>query len=172
MKIRRSFGIWSLLAGGLVLAGSVGSVSGMACAEEVITAAQPPLPTAPLTITDQTGHDHRFTVELAKTPHEQEVGEMFRKEIPSDHGMLFIWPAPQECAMWMRNTYVSLDIVFIDEQNRIHAIEENATPLSEGIISSHGSVRAVLELPAGTTEKLGLVVGDRITSAALSSEAH
>ncbi len=165
-------GFWSLLVCSSMLIGAVPGIGELAFAEETITAAQPPLPSVPLTITDQAGRSHLFTVELARTPHEQEVGEMFRKQIPADHGMLFIWPAPQECAMWMRNTYVPLDMVFIDGQNRIHAIEENAVPLSEGIISSHGPVRAVLELPAGTTERLGLVVGDQISSSALPHEAH
>lgn len=162
---------WGLLLGSLALASAVSGVAS-AHAEETITEAQPPLPEASLTITDQAGHGHVFTVELARTPHQQEVGEMFRRQIAPDHGMLFVWPAPQDSAMWMRNTFVSLDMVFIDEQNRIHAIEEHTTPLSEGIISSHGPVRAVLELPAGTTERLGLVVGDRITSSALPGEVH
>lgn len=138
-------------------------------AEEPITQAQPPLPSVSLTITDHKKQDYLFTVELAKTPREQEIGEMFRKEIPAHHGMLFIWPAAQESAMWMKNTYVPLDIIFIDEQNRIHAIEEHTIPLSEGIISSHGPVRAVLELPAGTTESMGIVVGDHVVSSALPS---
>lgn len=167
----KKFYRWGLLAGGLALAcGGLGSKPVQA--EEAITQAQPPLPEVSLSITDQTGRDHVFTVELARTPHQQEVGEMFRREIAPDHGMLFVWPTPQDSAMWMRNTFVSLDMVFIDEQNRIHAIEEHTTPLSEGIISSHGPVRAVLELPAGTTERLGLVVGDRVTSSALPAGAH
>ncbi|CDG33507.1 MULTISPECIES: DUF192 domain-containing protein [Acetobacteraceae] len=162
---------WGLLAGGLVLAG-LAAAGGMVRAEETVTEAQPPLPEVALTITDQTGRSHAFRVEVASTPRQQEVGEMFRKEIKPDHGMLFVWPAPQESAMWMRNTFISLDMIFIDDQNRIHAIEEHTTPLSEGIISSHGPVRAVLELPAGTAERLGLVVGNRIVSDALPGGAH
>ncbi|MUG05556.1 DUF192 domain-containing protein [Bombella sp. ESL0378] len=155
----------------LILGGCCGGFYSTQAAEP-ITQAQPPLPSVSLTITDQKGQKHPFTVELAKTPHEQEVGEMFRKQIPANQGMLFIWPVAQNTAMWMKNTYVSLDMVFIDDQNRIHAIEERTTPLSEGIISSHGPVRAVLELPAGTTEALGIVVGDRVTSLALSGSVE
>ncbi len=161
---------WGLLVGFMLVGGLFGA--GPIRAETAITEAQPPLPEVQLTITDQSGHDHVFTVELARTQHQQEVGEMFRKEIAPDHGMLFVWPASQDSAMWMRNTFVSLDMVFIDGQNRIHAIEEHTIPLSEGIISSHGPVRAVLEVPAGTTERLGLVVGDRVMSSALSDGAH
>lgn len=152
-----------------LILGCCGGGLHIAHAEEPITQAQPPLPSVSLTITDQKGQNHPFSVELAKTPREQEVGEMFRKQIPANHGMLFIWPVAQDSAMWMKNTYVSLDIVFIDDHNQIHAIEEHTTPLSEGIISSHGPVRAVLELPAGTTEALGIVVGDHVTSSALPS---
>ena len=135
--------------------------------EAPITHAQPKLQTIPLTITGQDKKPHRFLVELARTHREQEIGEMFRTHIPEDGGMLFVLPQLQESAMWMRNTLVSLDVVFIDEANNIHAIEEHTVPLSEGIISSYGAVRAVLELPAGTAERLGFVVGDHVSSSAL-----
>lgn len=135
--------------------------------EAPITRAQPKLQTVPLIITGQDKKPHKFTVELARTHREQEIGEMFRTHIPEDSGMLFVLPQVQESAMWMRNTLVSLDVVFIDETNSIHAIEERTIPLSEGIISSYGAVRAVLELPAGTAERLGVVVGDHVSSPAL-----
>lgn len=138
-------------------------------AESIITHAQPELATERLTITDHGGNVHRFIVEVARTPYQQEVGEMFRKEIAPDRGMLFVWSHLQESPMWMRNTYVPLDLVFLDETHRIHAIEEKAVPLSEGIISSHGVVSSVLELPGGTTERLGLVVGDRVDSPTLKT---
>ncbi|MXV36345.1 MULTISPECIES: DUF192 domain-containing protein [unclassified Saccharibacter] len=154
----------------ILIAGATLSLSaGYADAE--ITQAQSELPTEALTITGHNGEVHRFTVEIARTPQEQEIGEMFRKHIAPDHGMLFLWSKPQESAMWMRNTFVPLDLVFIDIEHRIHAIEENAVPLSEGIISSHGIVGSVLELPGGTTERLGLVVGDSVESAAFGAKA-
>ncbi|MDF7673351.1 DUF192 domain-containing protein [Acetobacteraceae bacterium ESL0709] len=132
--------------------------------EDDIAQAQPELPTVPLAIITKDGVRHDFTVELAKTEKQQEIGEMFRKAIPARHGMLFLWKSPQESDMWMRNTYVSLDMVFIDADHHVHAIAENTVPLSEAVISSHGAVSSVLELPAGTTEKLGIVVGDRVES--------
>lgn len=158
--------IFALSALTLITAGTASLPCGHA--EEVITQAQPELPTQELSITGRDGNAHHFTVEVARTPHQQEVGEMFRKVIPPNRGMLFVWPQPQESAMWMRNTLVPLDLVFIDTNHRIHAIEENAVPLSEGIISSHGVVGSVLELPGGTTERLGLVVGDRVESSAFT----
>ncbi|MXV43670.1 DUF192 domain-containing protein [Saccharibacter sp. 17.LH.SD] len=159
------------LLAGVCLLSSFVVATGEGRAEEAITQAQPELAKAPLTIVGHDGTRHSFTVELAKTPRQQEIGEMFRKNIAPDHGMLFVWPYPQESAMWMRNTFVPLDIVFIDTDHRIHAIEENAVPLSEGILSSHGVVGSVLELPGGTTERLGIVVGDRVESSAFAA-AH
>lgn len=152
--------------------GAIGVLaSGMAAsayaAEEPIRQAQPVLPTAPLTITTQDGVKHAFTVELAKTYREQEVGEMFRKELPKNKGMLFLWPQPQVSDMWMRNTLVSLDIVFIDSTNHVHAIAEKAVPLSEAILSSDGVVANTLELAGGVTEELGIRVGDTVSSPAL-----
>lgn len=147
---------------------AVGGLSGSAyAAEEPIRQAQPALLTAPLTITTHDGVKHQFTVELAKTYRQQEIGEMFRKELPKDKGMLFLWPSPQVSDMWMRNTLVSLDIVFIDSTNHIHAIAEKAVPLSEAILSSNGSVANTLELAGGVTEELGIRVGDAVSSPAL-----
>lgn len=134
--------------------------------EHDITQAQPELTKQPLTITTQNGQKHEFSVEIAKTPMEQEVGEMFRPNIPDNGGMLFVWPAPQVSDMWMKNTMVPLDMVFIDSNHRIKAIAENAVPYSLAPISSHGAVIATLELKGGITEKLGIVVGDTVNSPA------
>ncbi|WP_081105783.1 DUF192 domain-containing protein [Gluconobacter oxydans] len=149
------------------LVAALGMSSGVAKAEEPITQAQARLPTAPLTITTRDGQKHEFTVELAKTYRQQEVGEMFRKHLPEDEGMLFMWATPQVSDMWMRNTLVPLDIVFIDSTNHIHAIAENAVPLSEAILRSDGVVANTLELAGGVTAKLGIRVGDAVTSSAL-----
>jgi uncharacterized protein len=132
------------------------------------TKAQPVLAQAPLTITTHDGVAHHFSVELAKTYRQQEVGEMYRTSLAPDRGMLFVWPAPQDSDMWMRHTLIPLDIVFIDPDGRIHAIAENAVPQSEAHISSHGAVGSTLELAGGVTEKLGIEVGDRVTSSALA----
>ncbi|AAW60921.1 MULTISPECIES: DUF192 domain-containing protein [Gluconobacter] len=149
------------------LVAALGMSAGVAKAEEPITQAQARLPTAPLTITTRDGQKHEFTVELAKTYRQQEVGEMFRKHLPENEGMLFMWATPQVSDMWMRNTLVPLDIVFIDSTNHIHAIAENAVPLSEAILRSDGVVANTLELAGGVTAKLGIRVGDAVTSSAL-----
>lgn len=101
-------------------------------------------------------------VEIAETPQEQATGLMFRKKLPSNKGMLFIYKPPKEVSMWMRNTYIPLDMIFIREDGIVHRIEKETEPLSEEIISSNGSVSAVLEIPAGVAERLGLKVGDKI----------
>lgn len=154
----------------LVLAGGQGIGAAWAQAEDdTPTKAQSELPRENLTITGANGTKHAFSVELATTPRQQRVGEMFRTSVPADRGMLFVWPYPQQSDMWMENTLVSLDIVFIGEDGRITAIAENAVPQSLARISSHGPARATLELQGGLTEKLGIVVGDKVESKALAA---
>lgn len=105
---------------------------------------------------------HVFAVELARTDEERSRGLMFRKELPEGRGMLFDFSPEQEVSMWMKNTYVSLDMIFIRADGRILRIAENTEPLSERTISSGGRVRAVLEVVAGTARKLGIAPGDRV----------
>ena len=135
------------------------------------TAAQPALPRQQLVITGQDGKRHEFNVEVAKTPRQQEVGLMFRTSIPADSGMLFPWPAPQPSAMWMKNCPVPEDMVFIGVDGKIGHIAENTVPYSLANIESHGTVAATLELQGGLTAKLGISVGDTVTSPALSSKS-
>ena len=105
---------------------------------------------------------HSFSVELARTREEQDKGLMFRRELPDGQGMLFDFTTDQKVAFWMENTYISLDIIFINGDGRIRRIAENAEPLSKATISSDGPVRAVLEVIAGTARKLGIKEGDRV----------
>lgn len=103
-----------------------------------------------------------FNVEIARTTEERERGLMFRKDLPDGQGMLFDFSPQQDVSMWMKNTYVSLDMIFIRADGRILRIAENTKPLSERIISSGGPVRAVLEVVAGTSRKDGIAAGDRV----------
>ncbi|MBO6085556.1 MAG: DUF192 domain-containing protein, partial [Acetobacter sp.] len=82
--------------------------------------------------------------------------------------MLFLWSKPQPIEMWMRNTLVPLDMVFIGTDRRIQAIAENTVPQSLAHIRSHGPVIATLELAGGVTAKLGIVVGDKVEAASLN----
>lgn len=106
--------------------------------------------------------EHIFTVEIADTPETRSSGLMFRKELADDAGMLFIYPGKQKIAMWMQNTLISLDMLFLDRDGTILHIAERTTPLSTEVISSRFRVKAVLEVIAGTAERLGLRAGDRV----------
>jgi uncharacterized membrane protein (UPF0127 family) len=105
---------------------------------------------------------HVFAVEIADTEAAREKGLMFRKELPEGQGMLFDFHRDQDVAFWMKNTYIALDLIFIQGDGRILHIAENTEPLSTRTIPSGGPVRAVLEVIGGTAEKLGIAPGDRV----------
>ena len=103
-----------------------------------------------------------FSVDLAVTDDERAKGLMFRKDIPEGYGMLFDFKQDQMVTMWMKNTYVSLDMIFIQHNGRIARIAESTKVLSEDIIPSGQPVRAVLEVAAGTAKKYGIAPGDKV----------
>ena len=105
---------------------------------------------------------HRFTVELADTPGERSRGLMFRESMPADHGMLFDFQTEQPVAFWMKNTPLPLDMVFIDGSGTVVQVAADTTPYSEAAIPSRQPVRAVLELNAGTAERLGIGPGAKV----------
>ncbi|ABI61821.1 DUF192 domain-containing protein [Granulibacter bethesdensis] len=136
------------------------------------TKPQPEMKREPLIVHTHDGRSVPFKVEVAHTVDQQTIGLMWRTSVPADGGMLFDWNAPRNSQMWMRNTLVPLDMVFINEDGTIHAIAENTVPRSLSVIDSNGPVRATLELAAGTTEKNDIRVGDRITTPAIASMAE
>jgi len=103
-----------------------------------------------------------FTVELALTPENRATGLMDRQSMAADHGMLFRFDQTRDVLMWMKNTPLSLDMLFIAENGRIARIAENTVPFSETVIPSGSPVRYVLELNAGTAAKTGVAVGDLV----------
>jgi uncharacterized membrane protein (UPF0127 family) len=103
-----------------------------------------------------------FSVEMATTEEEKTQGLMYRKELPDGKGMLFDFSPEQQISMWMKNTYISLDMIFIRADGRILRIAENTEPLSTKIISSGGLAKGVLEVIAGTAQKYGIQPGDRV----------
>lgn len=103
-----------------------------------------------------------FSVELAVSDEERAKGLMYRKQVPDGYGMLFDFKQEQPVSMWMKNTYVPLDMIFIRDNGRIARIAENTEVLSERIISSGQPVRAVLEVVAGTARKYGIAPGDKV----------
>jgi uncharacterized membrane protein (UPF0127 family) len=126
------------------------------------TAAQPDLPKEKLAIVTHDGTRHEFQVEMALTPEQQQIGLMFRTDIPPEGGMLFDWGSPRVSQMWMRNTVSSLDMLFIDNEGIIRRIVERTVPESLAIIDSLVPVRATLETAAGTAERLDIRVGDKV----------
>jgi len=103
-----------------------------------------------------------FAVELAVTDEERAKGLMYRKELPDGRGMLFDFQREQPVSMWMKNTFIPLDMIFIARDGRIVRIAENTEVQSERIISSGAPVIAVLEVIAGTARKYGIAPGDRV----------
>ena len=106
---------------------------------------------------------HIFSVEMATTEDEKSKGLMYRRELADGKGMLFDFSPEQQISMWMKNTYISLDMIFIRADGRILRIAENTEPESTKIISSGGLARGVLEVPAGTAQKYGIAPGDRVS---------
>ena len=105
---------------------------------------------------------HEIVVELASTEKEREVGLMNRDSMPADQGMLFDFKETRLVTMWMKNTYIPLDMVFMDEAGRVTHVAANAQPLSLDIISSREPARYVLELNGGAAARYGLKAGDRL----------
>lgn len=121
--------------------------------------------TQPLTIVTKNGKSHAFTVELAVTPRQREQGLMNRREMAPDHGMLFAFGETRQVFMWMKNTYLPLDMLFIGKDGKVRSIKENARPLDESIIDSKGPIDYVLELNGGTVKRLGIRTGNRVQNA-------
>ncbi|MEO5773860.1 MAG: DUF192 domain-containing protein [Sphingomicrobium sp.] len=116
----------------------------------------------PLTIHSK-GGAYRFTVEVARTPQEQERGLMFRQAVDPDKGMIiFPQPQPQIANVWMKNVLIPLDMIFIRANGTIARIEANAVPLSLDPVSSGEPVIAVLELAGGRTTELGIAANDKV----------
>ena len=152
------------LAGALALmaaTATVGPGTGSGAAQEPLVA-NPPLQTVALTLTAR-GQARRYTVEVARTPVEQERGLMLRKTMGRGHGMLFPMAPPREASFWMEGTYLPLDIIFIAPDHSVRRIAANAVPFSKADIPSGGVAAAVLELNAGEAARIGLKPGDPVS---------
>jgi uncharacterized membrane protein (UPF0127 family) len=108
-----------------------------------------------------------FEVWLADTPPRQQQGLMFVRSLPPMRGMLFVWQSPKQLGMWMKNTYIPLDMIFIDERGHIQNIAERTTPHSRQTVHSLGMAIAVLEIAGGEARRLGLRPGQRVRHPAL-----
>ena len=108
-----------------------------------------------------------FSVEMATTEEEKTQGLMYRKELPDGKGMLFDFSPEQQISMWMKNTYIPLDMIFIGTDGRILNIAERTIPQTETPVPASGPTRAVLEVNGGTASRLGLKPGDRVRHSSL-----
>jgi uncharacterized membrane protein (UPF0127 family) len=106
---------------------------------------------------------HEFRVWVADTEPRAQQGLMFVRDLPESEGMIFPLEPPRVERMWMKNTYIELDMLFIDSGGRVVKIIERAPPLSLETLSSGGAVSAVLELKGGAAAKLGLHAGDKVS---------
>src|SRR5918994_27212 len=136
-------------------------VGALLCAAGAAAPASVSFEESPLTV-DAAGGQFEFLVEMAVSPAQRSQGLMFRESLAEDRGMLFDFGRPQRATMWMRNTYVPLDMLFIDADGQITQIAANTQPLSDAVIASREPVRAVLELRGGVSAKLGIRPGDRV----------
>lgn len=105
---------------------------------------------------------HPISLELADTEEKKQVGLMFRTELADDHGMLFVYESPREITMWMRNTYISLDMIFIGEDGRVVSVARETEPMSEEIISSRVPALGVLEMKAGSANRYEVKPGSEV----------
>ena len=156
MRFSRSllfaFGFAAALAGAMVLAGPAQAQS---------APQTQPTTTEPLEIVTASGR-HSFAIEVMRTDEERARGLMFRRFMPADRGMLFDFKTEQPVMMWMKNTYIPLDMIFISRSGAVTHIAANTEPLSERTISSGPPAFAVLEVNAGVAAKIGVKPGDRL----------
>ena len=103
-----------------------------------------------------------FNVEIAKTIEERRTGLMYRKKLLNNEGMLFIFPREKIIQLWMKNTYIPLDVIFISENKVIVDIKKNMEKLSETIVKSKVKSRYALEFNAGLINKLDIKIGDKV----------
>jgi uncharacterized protein len=115
-----------------------------------------------LSVETAPGERHEFTVELARTTEQMALGLMYRTRLAADAGMLFDFDPPRRVSMWMKNTLIPLDMLFIEADGRILSIAADTAPRSLKLIDPGRVVRAVLELPAGTAARLGIGAGDLV----------
>jgi uncharacterized protein len=152
----------------LLSIGTAAALFGSAPFRLSTAAEEPAFPVSPLTLETARGR-FQLLVEMAETPSTWQQGLQKRQHLSADSGMLFKFREPRIASMWMKDTLISLDMIFIDEQGMIVNIAENTVPLSLANINSAGPVVAVLEVNAGTAARLGIRPGDRVYHAVFTS---
>lgn len=156
---RRSLALLSMSM--LFAAGLAGRSSAQRVAPEPLSA----FPQSLLAVREHNGSVVNLKIWRADTPAREEQGLMFVRDLDEHAGMLFSFDGERRVSMWMKNTFVSLDMVFADAHGTILTIVAQTTPQSLDIIQPEVPARAVLELKGGAAEKLGIRVGDRLLHA-------
>ncbi len=118
------------------------------------------------------GTGHVFRIWVADTPERQSQGLMFVRDLPADEGMLFVNRESRAMSMWMKNTFIPLDMLFIDSRGRVLRIFERTVPQSLQTLSHDEPVKAVLELRGGEAQRRGLKAGDRVEHAAFRGRSR
>jgi hypothetical protein len=149
-----------LVLAALLSAGPFAAVPAMAQDAPLLELAS--FPRSALTIHTRVGRGHVFRIWIADSPQRQEQGLMFVRDLPADEGMLFVNDPDRVISMWMKNTFIPLDMLFIDADGRVAAIFERTVPQSLAVLSYPKPVRAVLELAGGDVMKFGIKVGDQV----------
>ena len=144
----------------------IGLALGQATAQDAASG-----PTEPLSIVGRDGR-HIFAVEVMRNDADRARGLMYRRAMAPDHGMLFDFQASAPVAMWMKNTYLPLDMLFIRADGSIAKIAADTEPLSTKVIPSNEPVLSVLELNAGTAARLKLHAGDRVEHPMFGAKAR
>jgi len=139
--------------------------TGLAIAEDE----NPVRPKTPLVVETISGSVHQFQVELALSRSQRAMGLMYRRALPADTGMLFIFRDEAPRSFWMRNTYIPLDIIYLDSNGRIVSIVAMAEPENDTPRPSEGPAKAVLEIQGGLSAKLGIGKGDMVRHALLGN---
>ncbi|MCR6643256.1 MAG: DUF192 domain-containing protein [Terricaulis sp.] len=157
---------------GLIAAALFGVIASVGACAQPEAASKAPASAAPVSAPDGAHRelvsiataqgDRRFYAEIADDEAERARGLMFRREMARDHGMLFLFEEPGMQSFWMRNTHLSLDLIFVAADGRIVNIIEHATPYSDAPLRSSGPAVAVLEINAGLSRELGIAAGDRV----------
>ena len=124
--------------------------------------------TGTLTIASASG-THEFKIEIARSEAQKEQGLMFRAKLAPDAGMIFVYTQPEPVSMWMKNTLIPLDMLFVGGDGRIINVARRAVPHSLRPIYSTGPALAVIELNGGTADRLGIKPGDKVISPALGA---
>ena len=155
---RRQPGAWGLLAGLVAVVLWVATPAPAACRDDVVDLRGP-------------WGQARFTVELAITPEEQARGLMFRESLPRGAGMLFLYDRPSRVSFWMRNTLISLDMIFVDATGTVARVHHEAVPLDETPIPGGDGVLAVLEINGGLARRFGIAEGSELRHPRLPQDA-